>query len=68
MDPYLSIVIPIYNEEENIPVLWKRLAKVMAESFADVNRVRRLRVAIEAVRYSREARAYRGTADRSRCQ
>ena len=35
MDPYLSIVIPIYNEEENIPVLWKRLAKVMAESFAD---------------------------------
>ena len=35
MDPYLSIVIPIYNEEENIPALWERLAKVMAESFAD---------------------------------
>jgi undecaprenyl-phosphate 4-deoxy-4-formamido-L-arabinose transferase len=35
MDPYLSIVIPIYNEEENIPALWERLAKVMAESFTD---------------------------------
>jgi undecaprenyl-phosphate 4-deoxy-4-formamido-L-arabinose transferase len=35
MDPYLSIVIPIYNEEENIPVLWERLSKVMAEHFAD---------------------------------
>jgi undecaprenyl-phosphate 4-deoxy-4-formamido-L-arabinose transferase len=35
MDPYLSIVIPIYNEEENIPVLWERLSKVMTEHFAD---------------------------------
>ena len=35
MDPYLSIVIPIYNEEENIPTLWARLSKVMAEHFAD---------------------------------
>jgi undecaprenyl-phosphate 4-deoxy-4-formamido-L-arabinose transferase len=35
MDPYLSIVIPIYNEEENIPALWARLSKVMAEHFAD---------------------------------
>ncbi len=32
---YLSIVIPIYNEEENIPALWERLSRVMAESFAD---------------------------------
>ena len=30
MDPYLSIVIPIYNEEENIPALWERLSRVMA--------------------------------------
>ncbi len=35
MDPYLSIVIPIYNEEENIPELWKRLSGVLAEHFAD---------------------------------
>ena len=35
MDPYLSIVIPIYNEEENIPTLWARLSKVMAEAFVD---------------------------------
>ena len=32
---YLSIVIPIYNEEENIPTLWARLSKVMAEAFVD---------------------------------
>ena len=35
MEPYLSIVIPIYNEEENIPALWERLSKVLAASFAD---------------------------------
>ncbi len=35
MEPYLSIVIPIYNEEENIPVLWERLTQVLAEGFAD---------------------------------
>lgn len=35
MEPYLSIVIPIYNEEENIPALWERLSKVLATSFAD---------------------------------
>jgi undecaprenyl-phosphate 4-deoxy-4-formamido-L-arabinose transferase len=29
--PYLSIVIPIYNEESNIPLLAERLAKVLAE-------------------------------------
>ncbi|WLT31664.1 glycosyltransferase [Geothrix sp. PMB-07] len=34
-NPYLSIVIPIYNEQENIPSLWERLSKVMAESFTD---------------------------------
>ena len=35
MDPYLSIVIPIYNEEENIPALWNRLGKVLNDHFAD---------------------------------
>ena len=35
MDPYLSIVIPIYNEEENIPALWDRLSRVLAAHFAD---------------------------------
>ena len=33
--PHLSIVIPIYNEEDNIPTLWGRLSKVLAEHFAD---------------------------------
>lgn len=32
-NPYLSIVIPIFNEEENIPTLWARLSKVMNEHF-----------------------------------
>jgi undecaprenyl-phosphate 4-deoxy-4-formamido-L-arabinose transferase len=35
MDPYLSIVIPIFNEAENIPALWERLSRVLAEHFAD---------------------------------
>lgn len=35
MAAYLSIVIPIYNEEENISALWERLSRVMAEHFAD---------------------------------
>jgi undecaprenyl-phosphate 4-deoxy-4-formamido-L-arabinose transferase len=35
MDAYLSLVIPIYNEQENIPALWERLSRVMAEHFAD---------------------------------
>jgi undecaprenyl-phosphate 4-deoxy-4-formamido-L-arabinose transferase len=35
MDPYLSIVIPIYNEEENIPTLWQRLSRVLADHFPD---------------------------------
>jgi undecaprenyl-phosphate 4-deoxy-4-formamido-L-arabinose transferase len=33
MDPYLSIVIPIFNEEENISTLWERLTRVLAEHF-----------------------------------
>ena len=35
MEPYLSIVIPIYNEEENIPALWGRLSKVLMASFPE---------------------------------
>ena len=35
MDPYLSIVIPIYNEEENIPALWERLFKVLTTHYDD---------------------------------
>ena len=33
MNPYLSVVIPIYNEEANIPQLWERLAKVLDRNF-----------------------------------
>jgi undecaprenyl-phosphate 4-deoxy-4-formamido-L-arabinose transferase len=35
MVPYLSIVIPIYNEEANISNLWNRLSKVLRENFPD---------------------------------
>ena len=38
MSPYLSIVIPIYNEEANIAVLWGRLSSVLAEQFQDPTR------------------------------
>ena len=33
MNPHLSVVIPIYNEEANIPALWERLSKVLNENF-----------------------------------
>ena len=35
MVPYLSIVIPIYNEEANITNLWSRLSKVLEENWKD---------------------------------
>ena len=35
MATYLSIVIPIYNEEANIEALWKRLSTVLNENFLD---------------------------------
>ncbi len=35
MVPYLSIVIPIYNEEANITNLWSRLSKVLTENWSD---------------------------------
>lgn len=31
--PYVSVVIPIFNEEENISVLWERLSRVLNENF-----------------------------------
>jgi len=36
MVPYLSVVIPIFNEEENIAQLWARLSKVLRENYDDV--------------------------------
>lgn len=33
--PQISIVLPIYNEEKNIPVLYERLHKVLSENFSD---------------------------------
>lgn len=38
MPPFLSVVIPIFNEEANIPVLWERLARVLRENFAGPGR------------------------------
>jgi len=35
MTPYLSIVIPIFNEEANIADLWQRLARVLNDNFTD---------------------------------
>jgi len=37
-NPYLSVVIPIFNEEENIPTLWERLSKVLRENFQGPDR------------------------------
>lgn len=37
-NPYVSVVIPIFNEEENIPVLWGRLSKVLNEAFPSPER------------------------------
>jgi len=37
-NPYVSVVIPIFNEEENIPVLWGRLSKVLNEAFSSPER------------------------------
>ena len=31
--PYVSVVIPIFNEEENISALWERLSRVLNENF-----------------------------------
>ncbi|MBP1628056.1 MAG: glycosyl transferase family 2 [Holophagaceae bacterium] len=33
VQPYLSVVIPIFNEEENIPSLWKRLSTTLLAHF-----------------------------------
>lgn len=33
MRPYLSIVVPIFNEEENIPQLWERLSRVLKANY-----------------------------------
>jgi len=33
MAPYLSVVIPVFNEEDNIERLWERLSKVLRESY-----------------------------------
>ncbi|MBI4912783.1 MAG: glycosyltransferase [Acidobacteria bacterium] len=38
MSPFLSVVIPIFNEEANIPALWERLSRVLAENFAGPGR------------------------------
>ena len=38
MTPYLSIVIPIFNEEANIAHLWQRLSTVLNENFKDPER------------------------------
>ncbi len=37
-NPYVSVVIPIFNEEENIPILWERLSKVLNEAFSSPER------------------------------
>jgi len=35
MSTYLSVVIPIFNEQENIEALWSRLSTVLKASFTD---------------------------------
>nr|WP_320132964.1 glycosyltransferase [uncultured Holophaga sp.] len=38
IQPYLSVVIPIYNEEDNIPVLWERLSTTLRGHFTEAAR------------------------------
>jgi undecaprenyl-phosphate 4-deoxy-4-formamido-L-arabinose transferase len=38
MSTYLSVVVPIYNEEANIEALWSRLSKVLREHFPEPDR------------------------------
>jgi undecaprenyl-phosphate 4-deoxy-4-formamido-L-arabinose transferase len=38
MSPYLSVVIPIFNEEANITTLWKRVSTVLREHFSEPGR------------------------------
>jgi len=33
MAPFLSVVIPVFNEEANIPALWERLSRMLAGEF-----------------------------------
>jgi undecaprenyl-phosphate 4-deoxy-4-formamido-L-arabinose transferase len=33
MSPFLSVIIPVFNEETAIPALWERLSKVLASEF-----------------------------------
>jgi len=36
--PYLSVVIPIFNEQENIPALWERLSNTLRANFTTPER------------------------------
>jgi len=38
MSIFLSVVIPVFNEEANIPVLWERLSKVLTDVFTSRGR------------------------------
>jgi undecaprenyl-phosphate 4-deoxy-4-formamido-L-arabinose transferase len=38
MPPYLSVVIPIFNEEANVPDLWRRLSSVLEAHFQGADR------------------------------
>ena len=36
--PFLSVVIPVFNEEENIPALWERLHRVLEAHYPEPER------------------------------
>ncbi len=38
MSTFLSVVIPVFNEEENLPALWERLSAVLRTSFPDTDK------------------------------
>lgn len=38
MNPYVSVVIPIFNEEANIQALWERVSRVLREHFPSPDR------------------------------
>jgi glycosyltransferase involved in cell wall biosynthesis len=60
--PEVSIVIPIYNEDENIPELYKRLTDVMARLFSGQSETGKV-MATECGKHSLQSKTFAEMAD-----